>query len=1581
MLSELEVIGNPTAVFTATAVYGAAQETLQKTLPLGPDLATVSVVANPALATTQAQGPYLTSTTSNFLSASLTVNSPFALPFSGSGSVEAEQISLKVVPDASDPPDLLSDVTFGSVAAIYGGSGTGSTTSTVTYDAGDSGKGTVEASLALSSDGYQSNSATISDVPLNTVITLTYAFSANVASDPRGHAPGVGDMAFWGISSPPTIGVTATPSNLGGGQFGPYLSHVRLPTVFTATLGNNPGTIAGVDYSVDGKDAAPATPSGSGRWQFDPNVGGLDPGNHVLTVTAVDWQGNPVLFEGNPVSSTSTIVVTNTLNFSSLTTTYGGGTGPVDTSHLRFISGIPLTPTFLETVSDIPSYYANSTEFPDVELGGTTELITWATPAGTAGDTFTFTHNVKTLAPGQTDVELLTPVGDGLGVPFPSNTDYSYLYAIALPTWMGTPTSKSFGTGDDVQKVLGVGGGYVINLSWGLGAKVGNLPATSGTPEEFGTLFNGLNSSASTGFDFSVYATLDDDLSTSKARIVPQDWSLFAQFLGGQDLLNSNVDLSSLDGISVQGALDPSTLAEPTQIIITATDIDLASLLNLGAAFYDLPFGTQRSFTLPVAVPILGFLNLSLGLEMNLEGDFHASLDSLTADAELAINLKGGSLTLDPSQSYFDLSAQGTAKVNFVAQAALKGGIGIGAGLFTILNVGDFRIIRAAASGSINAAVDLFARFDLKGDLLSPDISYDDAQSYGTATLSGKIGYDWSFLSQPDPPPSTTPIGPTTFTLFGHPPTIQASLSDPSESTMTGPGTQGSPGYQGVPPTSNNALDLLGPASSGGGLSTNAIAPTSTLSIHPTIDGGTTDIQFDLNVLAAQSQLASGHHFLEALLVDPQGDDVPLTRIDLASLALSANANPLGYASGWSTIDVRPPTGQMDPTLPYQLVFQFTDDLAGTGQSVAVALDNLRVTGPTPALGVTTPGSSLAAGVLAFGAGTGGSTTATVRLQDTGTAPLIIDNLSIVGAGFYLPGGGVGPIALDPGDTFNIPVQLLETDEAASGTLRVASNDPNQATYSLPLSYDGQSLATVVPRVASFLPVASPRHAAVAGVDVNFNQAIDPTTFDWHDLSLTLDGGPNLITGEVTVSHVAGSTYAINGLSGLTAAQGDYMLSVAAAGVRNGSGLTGSGSMSTSWLMDTTAPTSTVSPLPKQGGSLSFVITVSGKDPSGPGGAPASGVSWYDIYSSTNGGAWSLWTSVPASSPSATFAGQSSTTYAFYSVAYDAAGNVQSVQPGMEASTYLGDLTPPMTSVDPTTGKAPSSVAPATGTFTLNLSGTAPGGKPLADFRVYVAIDAQEPVPIGPAIPAGFPDSQGMYHATITYQGLTDGISHSYRFYSLGIDGGGLAQTTPVNPVAFNNHSFTAGALQVTALTVENGAAERSYIRYLGVDFNESDSQSGGALTGIVDSLATSRPGIRLFKYDLYGDASTKTAVSLSGASASVIDHAIEIDFGASGIGGNANTTAGDGYYELDVTFGSMTYEHHFDRLLGDVTGDGAVDNNDLTAIASELALSSPTGYTPLSADVNGDGTVAAFDVTLATRAKGHKLGSGLSLG
>lgn len=113
-----------------------------------------------------------------------------------------------------------------------------------------------------------------------------------------------------------------------------------------------------------------------------------------------------------------------------------------------------------------------------------------------------------------------------------------------------------------------------------------------------------------------------------------------------------------------------------------------------------------------------------------------------------------------------------------------------------------------------------------------------------------------------------------------------------------------------------------------------------------------------------------------------------------------------------------------------------------------------------------------------------------------------------------------------------------------------------------------------------------------------------------------------------------------------------------------------------------------------------------------------------------------------------------------------------------------------------------------------------------------------------------------------------------------------------------------------------------------------------------------------------------------------VLDHAIEIDFGSGGILGTPSTTAADGYYKVVISLpGQSPVTHFFDRILGDVNGDGIVDQNDLNEIAASINQTSQLGWNPLSADVNGDGTVTAFDLTLATRAKGHKLGAGLQLG
>ena len=146
---------------------------------------------------------------------------------------------------------------------------------------------------------------------------------------------------------------------------------------------------------------------------------------------------------------------------------------------------------------------------------------------------------------------------------------------------------------------------------------------------------------------------------------------------------------------------------------------------------------------------------------------------------------------------------------------------------------------------------------------------------------------------------------------------------------------------------------------------------------------------------------------------------------------------------------------------------------------------------------------------------------------------------------------------------------------------------------------------------------------------------LDLTGSDYNALTLTDNGGPNLITSAVTITQESGSTYQIGGLTGLTSAEGSYSFSVSAAFLDDQYGNPGTGSLSTSWLMDTTPPTSTVNSLPATTTSTSFTVSVTASDPNGANGSTPSGVASIAIYVSKNGGAFSLFTTVTPADPSA----------------------------------------------------------------------------------------------------------------------------------------------------------------------------------------------------------------------------------------------------------------------------------------------------------------------------------------------------------
>ena len=238
--------------------------------------------------------------------------------------------------------------------------------------------------------------------------------------------------------------------------------------------------------------------------------------------------------------------------------------------------------------------------------------------------------------------------------------------------------------------------------------------------------------------------------------------------------------------------------------------------------------------------------------------------------------------------------------------------------------------------------------------------------------------------------------------------------------------------------------------------------------------------------------------------------------------------------------------------------------------------------------------------------------------------------------------------------------------------LEVTATDP-AGNVSPTATFDVQ-VDTTPPAITAVTAVSpTPRNTPVSSADVTFSEPVNPAKFTTANLTLTDNGGPNLITSAVTISPVSGttSTYQISGLSSLTPSEGDYTLTVSASGIQDAAANFGSGSMSTSWLMDTTPPTSTVNLLPVQTTSTSFLVSTTAADPTGSNGSTPSGVASIDLYDSEDGAPYTLFGTVTTENPSAIFTGQAGHIYGFYSIATDNAGNGQPTPTAAQATVQI----------------------------------------------------------------------------------------------------------------------------------------------------------------------------------------------------------------------------------------------------------------------------------------------------------------------
>ena len=100
-----------------------------------------------------------------------------------------------------------------------------------------------------------------------------------------------------------------------------------------------------------------------------------------------------------------------------------------------------------------------------------------------------------------------------------------------------------------------------------------------------------------------------------------------------------------------------------------------------------------------------------------------------------------------------------------------------------------------------------------------------------------------------------------------------------------------------------------------------------------------------------------------------------------------------------------------------------------------------------------------------------------------------------------------------------------------------------------------------------------PINSAVAEIGIVFTEWVDG--LELGDLALTHDGGPDLLTAAQTLTTTDNVTWTLGNLAGLTAADGDYALTLAAAGagIVDGAGNALADDATETWAMDATAPT------------------------------------------------------------------------------------------------------------------------------------------------------------------------------------------------------------------------------------------------------------------------------------------------------------------------------------------------------------------------------------------------------------------------
>ncbi len=161
-----------------------------------------------------------------------------------------------------------------------------------------------------------------------------------------------------------------------------------------------------------------------------------------------------------------------------------------------------------------------------------------------------------------------------------------------------------------------------------------------------------------------------------------------------------------------------------------------------------------------------------------------------------------------------------------------------------------------------------------------------------------------------------------------------------------------------------------------------------------------------------------------------------------------------------------------------------------------------------------------------------------------------------------------------------------------------------------------QTSWTMQAKINAITAYSAPRTAALTSTSVTFGTQINPATFTWEDITLTRDGGANLVTSGITITQSATNplVYVINLPTDLTDDPGTYQLTVAGAGIQAVSGAAFINDVQTSWIMQAKIAGMTSYSTPRTTALTSTSVTFGTQ-------IDVSTFTWEDIVLTLNGGA------------------------------------------------------------------------------------------------------------------------------------------------------------------------------------------------------------------------------------------------------------------------------------------------------------------------------------------------------------------------